>query len=69
MTVKELKQELGYYDDDAEVVFEFNNDVSVDSWTEDKWGNKSVHISTTLEPSFICQVNNDCHIDLEESED
>ena len=38
MTVKELKEELEYYDDDMEVVFEFDDDVEVDTVTESKWG-------------------------------
>lgn len=36
MTVKELKEELDCYDEDMDVVFEFDDEVYVDSWTEDR---------------------------------
>ena len=38
MTVKDLKAELEFYEDDAEVIFDFDDpSVEVDSWTEDKY--------------------------------
>ena len=52
MTVKELKEELEYYDDDMEVVFEFDDDVEVDTVTESKWGWKEVHINSKLKATF-----------------
>ena len=42
MTVKEFKEELEFYDDEAEVIFSFEDDVDCESWTEDKYGNKKV---------------------------
>ena len=54
MTIKELKAELDYYDDEEmEIVFEFDDDVDVESWTETRWGTKRVHIDANLKPFFI----------------
>lgn len=64
MTVKELKEELSCYDEDAEVVFEFDDDVYVDSWTEDRYGIKYVSIDAKLKPTFICDMYGDCNIEL-----
>ena len=65
MTVAELKKELEYYDDDMEVVFELDDpSVEVDSWTEDKWGNKEVSIDKKLEPTFISEMHGDMRIEL-----
>ena len=68
MTVKELKEELEYYDDDMEVVFEFDDDVDVESWTENKYGMKEVEIRKKLKPSFIGTVQGNCWISLEVEE-
>lgn len=65
MTVKELMDNLQYYEEDDEVVFEFDDDVDVESWTEDKYGMKRVEIRKKLEPSFIGTVCGDCWISLE----
>lgn len=65
MTVAELKKELEYYDDDMEVVFNLDDTVEVDRWSEDKWGNKSVDIDAKLKPAFIGTVRGDMLIDLE----
>lgn len=65
MTVKELMEELTFYDEDAEVVFEFDDDVDVESWTENKYGMKEVEIRKKLEPSFIGTIQGDCWISLE----
>lgn len=65
MTVKDLIDELGYYDEDAEVEFEFDDDVDVESWTENKYGDKEVEIRTMLEPSFIGTIRGNCRISLE----
>lgn len=64
MTVAELKKELEYYDDDMEVVFEFDDEVYVDSWTEDRWGDKKVSIDANLEPTFISEFRGDMRIEL-----
>lgn len=68
MTVKELMQELTYYDEDSEVEFEFDDDVEVESWTENKYGMKEVEIRKKLEPSFIGTVQGNCWISLEVDE-
>lgn len=65
MTVAELKKELEYYDDDMEVVFNLDDpSVEVDSWTEDKWGNREVSIDKNLEPTFISEMYGDMRIEL-----
>ena len=65
MTVAELKKELEYYDDDMEVVFNlYDPSVEVDSWTEDKWGNKEVSIDKNLELAFISTMHGDMRIEL-----
>lgn len=69
MTVKDLIEELGYYDEDAEVEFEFDDDVEVESWTENKYGDKEVEICKMLEPSFIGTISGNCRISLEVKKD
>lgn len=64
MTIKELKAELDCFDEDADVVFEFDDEIYVDSWTEDRYGMKKVKIDTKLKPTFICEYHGDCNIDL-----
>ena len=65
MTVKELKEELEYYDDDMEVEFEFDDDVDVESWTENKYGMKKVEVQKMLKPSFISEIRGAMRIELE----
>lgn len=65
MTVAELKKELEYFDDDMEVVFNLDDpSVKVDSWTEDKWGNKNVSIDANLKPTFIAVTGGNMRIEL-----
>ena len=64
MTVKELKEELSFYDDDAEVVFEVNDDFEPDSVTENKYGWRTVHLDSKLKPTFIGECRGDCRIEL-----
>ena len=64
MTVKEWKAELNCYDDDMEVCFEFNDDIEVESWTENRYGQKQVHINENLKPTFISQVNQYVNVEL-----
>ena len=64
MTVKELREELEFYDSNAEVIFEINDDIDCESWTEDKYGNKKVSVDCELNPVFICGINGNCNIDL-----
>ncbi len=68
MTVAELIQELAYYDEDSEVEFEFDDDVDVESWTENKYGMKEVEIRKMLKPSFISEIGGNCRIELEVKE-
>ena len=64
MTVKELKEELEFYDSDAEVTFEINDDIECESWTEDRYGNKKVSVDCELNPTFICEIHGNCNIEL-----
>lgn len=64
MTVKEFLEELKLYDEDAEVIFEFNSDVECESWTEDRYGNRVVHVESNLKPDFICEIHGNCNIEL-----
>ena len=64
MTVKELREELEFYDSDAEVIFEINDDIECESWTEDKYGNKKVSVDCELNPTFICEIHGNCNIEL-----
>lgn len=68
MTVKELKENLNFYDDDAEIEFTFNQEVEVDSWKEDKYGFKYVEIDKKLDICFIGGKDSPW-IDLEVKED
>ena len=64
MTVKELKDNLAYYDDDAEVIFEIDCDIEPESITETKYGWHTVHLDSKLKPTFIGNIHNDCFIEL-----
>lgn len=64
MTVKDLKAELDCYDDDAEIYFEINADIEVDSITQGKYGNVSVHIDKRLEHTFSGDIHGYCWIEL-----
>lgn len=66
MTVKELKEELEFYDNDMEIVFEVSGDFEPDSVTEDKWGNRQVHLNTEVNPFFISQIRGAMYIELGE---
>lgn len=69
MTVKELKEELEFYDEDMEVQFNLDDsNVAVDSWTEDRWGDKSVSIDVDLKPTFISECRGKMRIELGVSE-
>lgn len=67
MTVKELKDNLEFYDDDAPVIFNLCDEVEVDSWTENKYGYKSVSIDADLRPYHIGEIHGDMNIMLEEN--
>lgn len=65
MTVKEFKEELEYYDDDMEVVFEVCDDFEPDSVTEDIWGNREVHLDVKVKPCFISELHGEMRIELD----
>ena len=64
MTVKELREELEFYDSNAEVIFEINDDIECESWTEDRYGNKTVCVNCELNPTFICEIHGNCNVEL-----
>ena len=64
MTVKELREELEFYDSNAEVIFEINDDIECESWTEDRYGNKRVSVNCELNSTFICEIHGNCNIEL-----
>ena len=64
MTVKELKEELEFYDDDMEIVFEVCDDFEPDSVTEDKWGNREVHLNVKVKPVFMSEIHGSMCIEL-----
>lgn len=66
MTVKELKENLNYYEDEQEIEFTFTDEVNVESWKEDRWGNKTVEVDLKFEPSFIGNSMCCCWIDFSE---
>lgn len=65
MTVKELKEELDYYCEDAEVIFEVCDDFEPESVTEDKWGHREVRIDTKVKPYFISESHGDMLVELD----
>lgn len=64
MKVKELKEELEFYDDDMEVQFDFEGDIEVESWTENRYGDKEVYVDKDLEPTFISDCRGKMRIEL-----
>lgn len=65
MTVKELIEELEYYDDDMEIEFEVCDTFEPDSVTEDKWGNREVYLDVKVKPYYINEVRGDVCIELD----
>lgn len=65
MTVKELKEELNFYDDDMEVEFNIDDEVEIDSATFDRYDFGSARVRGKLNPSFICKVHGKMYIELE----
>ena len=64
MTVKELKDNLAFYDDDAEVIFEIDCEIEPESITETKYGWHTVYLNSRLKPTFIGECRGDCRIEL-----
>lgn len=53
MTVKELKEELEYYDDDMEVIFKVCDTFEPEYVTEDRWGNREATLDAKVISSYI----------------
>ena len=64
MTVKELREELEFYDSNAEVIFEIDDDIECESWTENRYGDKTVSVNCELNPTFIFEIHGNCNIEL-----
>lgn len=64
MTVKELKDELAFFEDDDEIEFKINCDIDCESWTEDRWGNKSVNVDSKLKVDFMGNIQGNCYIEM-----
>lgn len=64
MTVKEWKDELSFYDDDAEVIFEVDDEFEPEEITENKHGWHTVRLRSKLKPTFIGELRGDCRIEL-----
>ena len=64
MTVKELREELEFYDSNAEVIFEIDDDIECESWTENRYGDKTVSVNCELNPTFIYEIHGNCNIEL-----
>ena len=69
MTVKDLKKELEFYDDDKEIVFEVCGDFEPDSITEDKWGNREVHLNVMVKPVIIFNIHGKIRIELRKDDE
>lgn len=69
MTVRDLKDELSYYDDDQEVVFEINDDIEPHSITQDKYGFTTVNLDSKLEVFSMGDCNGDMLFVLEVKKD
>ena len=48
MTVKELIEELKYYDDDMDIEFNVCDTFEPEHVTEDKWGNREVYLNAKV---------------------
>lgn len=64
MTVKEWKNELSYYDDDAEVIFEVDDEIVPEEIMVNKNGWYSVRLNSKLEPTFIGELRGACRVEL-----
>ena len=64
MTVKELKEELSFYNDDADVIFEVDDEVEPEEITENKYGWHTVRLNSKLKPTFIGELRGVCRIEL-----
>ena len=65
MTVAELKEELGCYEDDDEVIFEIDDEFEPEEVTENKYGWRTVRLRSRLKPSFFGSLHGSMRIELE----
>lgn len=65
MTVKELKEELEYYDDDMEVIFTVYDTFEPECVIEDRWGKREVTLDAKVKPYFISEECGEMCIELE----
>lgn len=64
MTVKEFKEELSFYDDDAELIFEVDEEFEPEEITENKHGWHTVRLNSKLKPTFIGESRGICRVEL-----
>ena len=64
MAVKEWKDELACYDDEAEVIFEVDDEFEPEEITESKQGWRIVRIRCKLQPTFIGKLRGTCRVEL-----
>ena len=64
MTVKEWKEELSFYDDDADVIFEVDDEFEPEEITESKYGWHTVRLNSKLKPTSIGDLHGDCRVEL-----
>ena len=43
---------------------EINDDIECESWTENRYGDKTVSVNCELNPTFICEIHGNCNIEL-----
>ena len=65
MTVRDWKAELEHYDEDAEVVFEIDDDIEPETVMRNRHGWYRVHLDSKLKEAFICEIHGDCRVELE----
>ena len=58
------EDELSFYDEDSEVIFEVDDELEPESITETKDGWYTVRINSKLKPTFIGHLHGDCYVEL-----
>ena len=64
MTVKDLIEELEFYDKDMEIVFEVCDDFEPESITEYRCGCREVTLDAKIKPNFISNVMGKVYIEF-----
>ena len=64
MKVKDWMAELALYDEDAEVIFEVDDEFEPEEITEGRYGWRTVRLNSKLEPTFIGDIHGDCRVEL-----